>query len=201
MEFLLTTSIGDIEVAVTENEGATKTAIICHPHSLFGGTMNNKVVTTLARTFGDLGLRSVRFNFRGVGRSAGSFDNGIGETDDLLAVVNWVKETYPNDKIWLAGFSFGSYVAARAAAHVVPEQLVSVAPPVVNFDFAHLPQITCPWLIVQGENDEVVSPQAVYDWYDTLNPKPVLIRMPGCSHFFHGQLMELRRQIGAALSQ
>src|SRR5579883_2897349 len=86
------------------------TAIICHPHPLHGGTMTNKVVTTLAKTFRDLGMRTVRFNFRGVGKSEGAFAEGIGETDDLLAVVKWAQTTCSNDKLWLAGFSFGAFV-------------------------------------------------------------------------------------------
>lgn len=197
--FLLTGSVGEIETVVTEYENAVATAIICHPHSLFGGTLNNKVVTTLARTCRDLGLRTVRFNFRGVGKSQGSFDGGKGETDDLLAIASWVKTQYPKDKLWLAGFSFGSYVATRAATQLSIAQLISVAPPVINFNFSELPPITCSWLIVQGEQDEIVSPEAVFAWIDTLNPPPTVIRMPGASHFFHGQLMELRRKIEEAL--
>jgi hypothetical protein len=201
MEFFIKGPAGNLEAAFTDKENAKGTAIVCHPHSLYGGTMNNKVVTTLARTFGDLGLRTGRFNFRGVGKSDGSYDAGIGETDDLLAVVNWVKQNYPDDDLWFAGFSFGSYVAARAATEIAVAQLVTVAPPVINFDFLSLKPITCPWLIVQGDQDEIVSPQAVFDWIETLNPKPILIRMPGSSHFFHGQLMELRRQLYAALQK
>jgi len=197
--FLLPGPVGDLEVSFFDKENASATAIICHPHSLFGGTMQNKVVTTLARTFRDLGLRTLRFNFRGVGKSEGSYDAGLGETDDLLAVAKWVQERYPADHLWLAGFSFGSYVTARAATQLQVSQLVSVGPPVVNFNFKELKPITCPWVIVQGESDEVVSPEAVFAWVETLNPKPRLIRMPGASHFFHGQLMELRRQLEEAL--
>src|SRR5579862_4201640 len=108
-------------------------AVICHPHPLFGGNLHNKVIYILARSFHALGLSSVRFNFRGVGKSQGHYDHGIGETDDLLAVLQWLKNTCANPTIWLAGFSFGAYVAARAVkqAQTGPrpiEQLICVAP-------------------------------------------------------------------------
>src|SRR5690348_488965 len=102
--------VGDLDVIATNHEQANNTtpiAIVCHPHPLHGGTMNNKVVTTLARTFKDLGLRSVRFNFRGVGKSGGIYDHGVGECKDLIAVIDWVKKIFPQAPIWLAGFSFG----------------------------------------------------------------------------------------------
>lgn len=195
---------GDLEVLTTPAKEPTeiskKTAIICHPHPLFGGTMHNKVVSTLARAFTNLGLQTVRFNFRGVGNTSGQYAEGIGETDDLIAIMNWVKETCPNDEIWLAGFSFGSYVAARAASQVAVGRLISIAPPVSRFDLVGLSAITCPWLIVQGGKDEIVVPEEVYAWVEKLNPKPVFIRMPEAGHFFHGQLMELRKIIEDTLT-
>ncbi len=169
--------------------------VICHPHSLFGGTMHNKVVYTIARAFKELGMPTVRFNFRGVGASEGHYDEGKGETDDLLAVLQWLKQIKPEALFWLAGFSFGSYVAARAATQWPIEQLVSVAPPVVNFNFAELSDIPCPWLIVQGDADEIVDPNAVFSWINSLAVPAQLIRMPGASHFFHGQLIELRQAL------
>ncbi len=167
--------------------------VICHPHPLFGGTMHNKVVHTLARTFKELGMRTVRFNFRGVGASQGSYAKGIGETEDLLAVLQWVKQVCHGAPICLAGFSFGSYVATRAAKTEQPARLICVAPPIENFNFKELMPVTCPWLVVQGEQDEVVSAQAVFDWIATLATPPELIRMPEASHFFHGQLIELQQ--------
>jgi hypothetical protein len=139
------------------------TAVVCHPHPLYGGTMNNKVVYTVARAFNELGLRTVRFNFRGVGKSEGGYGEGIGETDDLLAVLSWVKRTRPNDRVWLAGFSFGSFVAARAAQQWPTDQLVSIAPPVTHFDFTGFQLPSCPWLIVQGDQDEIVSASEVFN--------------------------------------
>jgi alpha/beta superfamily hydrolase len=200
--FLLPGLVGDLEVLTTpiENTHAeTPVGIICHPHPLHGGTMNNKVVTTLARTFKELGLRTIRFNFRGVGKSAGVFDHGDGETKDLLTIVEWSKQNFPTAPIWLAGFSFGSYVAAKAATQITAEKLVCVAPPVLNFPMQTIPPITCPWVVVQGEEDEVVSPAAVFSWVEEREPKPLLIRIEGAGHFFHGKLIELREKLVGVL--
>lgn len=201
--FLLPGPAGDLELLATpvKAEVVPRNAIgiICHPHPLFGGTMTNKVVSTLARAFGDLGLPTVRFNFRGVGKSGGTFAEGIGEQDDLLAVVQWVKTVAPTCDIWLAGFSFGSAISAHVATQIPVAQLVSIAPPVPRFDLLNLPPVTCPWIVVQGEADDVVMPEDVYAWVATRNPVPTFIRMPGAGHFFHGQLLELRRLLETAL--
>jgi len=171
-------------------------AIVCHPHPLHGGTMNNKVVTTVARAFLKLGYAAIRFNYRGVGRSDGEFAQGEGETDDLFAVIDWVKKQFPNTTISLAGFSFGAYVATNAAHRLSDvKQLVLVAPAVHHHDYSKFGAITCPWIIVQGEDDEIVPPQQVFDWVATL-PRPVtLIRMENTTHFFHGKLVELRDRL------
>jgi len=168
------------------------TAIICHPHSQQGGTMHNKVVTIIERSLRELGLATVTFNFRSVGASSGTFDDGNGETDDLLAIASWVQEVRPGADLWLAGFSFGSYVAARAAARLPLRQLISIAPPVNRWDFAAIVPPACPWLIVQGEADEIVDPAAVYAFVEAQQKLPTLVRMPDTSHFFHRRLMDLR---------
>lgn len=167
-------------------------ALICHPHPLQGGTMQNKVVTTLERTLHELGLATVRFNFRGIGGSAGTFDNGVGETDDLLAIAHWVQRVLPRDALWLAGFSFGSYVATRASASLPVRQLITVAPAVTRWNFTALPVPPCPWLIVQGEADEIVDPAAVYAFAAATQPAPTLVRVADTGHFFHRRLIELR---------
>ncbi len=202
VSFSLIGAVGKIEVltSLPARDIKPMVGVICHPHPLFGGTMHNKVVYTIARAFKEMGLPTVRFNFRGVGASAGQYDEGKGETDDLLTVLQWVQQVMPEAAIWLAGFSFGSYVAARAATRWPVAQLISVAPPVINFNFAELPAITCPWLIVQGDADEIVDPEAVFNWINTLSPPPHVIRMTGASHFFHGQLIELRQVLIAHLS-
>jgi uncharacterized protein len=170
-------------------------AIICHPHPLHGGTMNNKVVTTLVRACQGLGAVAVRFNFRGVGASEGVYDQAVGEQDDLKAVMNWAKKVFPGCRLWLGGFSFGSYVATRVASETSIDRLIAIAAPVHHFDFQSILAIQCHWLVVQGEADEVVPAEEVFAWLATRAESPQLIRMPGVSHFFHGKLIELREAI------
>ncbi len=187
---------GQLEAIVTMPEGACSgIAIICHPHSLMGGTMQNKVVHTLARTYRESGLVTVRFNFRGVGASSGEFAHGIGETDDLLAVSAWIQQQLPEQPLFLAGFSFGSFVAFRASSQLACRHLILVAPPVPRFDFTSVPLPRCPWLVVQGEQDEVVEPSQVFDWLASLTPAPQVLRFAQATHFFHGHLVELREQL------
>lgn len=195
--------VGNLEVAcamptTTETVGI---AIICHPHPLFGGAMGNKVVTTLERFFRERGFATLRFNFRGVGASEGVFDNGMGESDDLHAVAQFARRYYPDLALMLAGFSFGSFVAARMANALGAAQLLSIAPPVSKWDFAALDKPRMPWTIVQGELDEVVEPQAVYDFVAQTQPAPTLIRLPDATHFFHGKLLELRTALTEHFNQ
>ncbi|MFU8798208.1 MAG: alpha/beta hydrolase [Gammaproteobacteria bacterium] len=202
---------GSLESLLTEpkNNPRTITGIICHPHSLMGGTMHNKVVTTIARAFDALGLRTIRFNFRGVGASEGVYDRGIGETEDIFAVIDWVQKHHPHDKIWLAGFSFGAYVSLRAATQKseLISQLVSIAPPPlyttqnldIAFDISPNPHLSCPWVVIQGDADEIVVPHQVYDWISRMDHPPQLIRLPEASHFFHGCLIELQETLVTAL--
>lgn len=202
--FILPGPDGDLEVIATPSKpdvvAKNIVAVICHPHPLFGGTMNNKVVTTLMRAFGDMGIQCVRFNFRGVGKSTGSFAEGIGEQEDLFAVFAWVKEVCHDATVWLAGFSFGAAVSAHIATRVPVAQLVSIAPPVPRFGLLTLPSVVCPWLIVQGDEDDVVIPADVYAWVETREPQPKLVRVLGTGHYFHGRLMELRELLVANLS-
>jgi uncharacterized protein len=193
--------VGKLELAVSgpAEEGHRAWGIVCHPHPLFGGTMDNKVVTTLAKIFQDMNLNTVRFNFRGVGRSEGQFADGNGELADLLAVVDWVQRERGDQEIWLAGFSFGAYIAAKAAAEILIKKLVTVAPPVQHFPMQSLPPITCPWVLVQGEQDDVVPSKDVLAWAETRNPKPIILTFPEAGHFFHGQLGELRVRVTEAL--
>lgn len=175
-------------------------AVVCHPHPLHGGTMDNKVATTLARSFHELGIPTIRFNFRGVGNSAGSFDEGVGETDDALAAVSFGRECWPGAALWLAGFSFGGHVALRAARQgggELARRLVTVAPAFTRYyaSPAAVPMPACPWLILQGDADEVIAPREVIDWAGALEPSPALVVMSGVGHFFHGRLNELREVI------
>jgi alpha/beta superfamily hydrolase len=194
-EFMLRGPAGCLEcVSDTPDseEERPATIVLCHPHPQHGGTMHNKVVTILERSMRELGLRTVRFNFRGIGASEGSFDDGYGETDDLFAITEWVRRTRSKDDLWLGGFSFGAYIALRAAQNLKIEQLISVAPPVQRYDFESLLHPDCPWLVVQGDEDDVVPIDDVNDWAKNMDPKLELIIMIGAGHFFHRRLMDLR---------
>lgn len=157
--------------------------------------MHNKVVTMAERSLRELGLHTVRFNFRGVGGSAGSHDEGRGETLDLLAIAEWVQKVRPNDALWLCGFSFGAYVALLGARHLPIRQMISLAPPAGRWDFSAVLAPDCPWLVIQGEDDDVVDPATVYAWVESMPQKPHLVRMPDTGHFFHRRLMDLRGAI------
>lgn len=191
---------GSLEVAIDPPDAGIApqpiVAVICHPLSTEGGSMHNKVVTMVARALRELGVATVRFNFRSVGASSGAFDNGDGEQDDLRAVVEWVRAQRPDCALWLAGFSFGAYVSLRASAALQPQALISIAPPVGRrtWDFDSL-QPPAQWLVVQGNDDEVVDAQAVYQWVGALAEPPQLVRMPDTSHFFHRKLIDLRGAI------
>jgi hypothetical protein len=202
--FLLPGPVGDLEVACEPAETRAKSppagiAVICHPHPLHGGTMHNKVVTIIERSLRELGLDTVRFNFRGIGKSAGTFDEGEGESDDLASVVRWARTVRPEAPLWLAGFSFGSYVALRNAKPLDADALITIAPPVGRWEFDAIDLPDCPWLVVQGEEDEVVDPQLVFDWVESLDVSPHLVRMPETSHFFHRRLMDLRGAVKNAM--
>ncbi len=190
---------GALELAVDPSECEPRlpvVAIVCHPLPTEGGTMHNKVVTMAARAFRELGIDTVRFNFRAVGGSAGSFDEGDGEADDLRTVARWVRGERPGSALWLAGFSFGAYVALRAADSLQPALMLSIAPPVGrSWEFSTITLPTCPWLVIQGEADEVVDPATVFAWIESLPQPPQLVRMPDTSHFFHRKLLDLRGAI------
>jgi hypothetical protein len=161
--------------------------------------MRNKVVTIMERALRESGLATVRFNFRGAGDSEGTFDDGRGEFDDLMAVVDWLRRTRPDDDLWLGGFSFGAWLSLRAAQDLPVRMLISIAPPVERYGFSELMPPNCPWLVVQGDEDEVVSPSAVRAWVDALDSKPDLVVMDGSGHFFHRRLMDLRGLIKNAV--
>jgi alpha/beta superfamily hydrolase len=174
-------------------------AVLCHPHPLHGGTLDNKVVQTLARALVGLGYTAVRFNFRGIGKSAGAWDEGRGEVDDALAVI--AAHRQPGQSLVVGGFSFGGYVASQAAARLPAEQaaerLVLIAPAVASFPVAAVPADT---LVVHGESDDVVPLSACFDW---ARPQalPVVV-LPGAGHFFHGQLPVLKQiVVGAWLAR
>jgi alpha/beta superfamily hydrolase len=188
---------GALEVIVEDPGGEGLCyGIVCHPHPLFGGTMDNKVVTTVARALQATGIPTLRFNFRGVGASAGVFDQGAGETADADCVVSWGAKRWPGRSPVIAGFSFGGCVALqlaleRAVRHAPPKLLITIAPAVQRFE-APRPGPGCPWLVIQGDADDVVDPAAVIEWVNSLNPPPRLLVLAGAGHFFHGRLHEVR---------
>jgi len=174
--------------------------VVCHPHPLHGGTMQNKVVHTLARAMQQAGAPTVRFNFRGVGGSAGHYDAGVGELEDALAACAWARAHWSCEVLWLAGFSFGAAVALEAAAVAKPSALVTVAPPVGRIIVAPVARPCCPWLVVQGDRDELVDVATVRRWVAEFALPPRLLELPGAEHFFHGRLGELRGAVHEFLS-
>ncbi|AWN72574.1 alpha/beta hydrolase [Legionella anisa] len=190
-------AIGKLEAVLTapEQNHSAFVAFLGHPHSLQGGTMSNKVVTTLARAFKELGIPSLRFNFRGVGQSEGAYDSGIGESEDMLILAReWQKEQ-PEKKLIFAGFSFGSYVAYRAAAQSDSQFLITIAPPVHHYDYRELNPAPYPWLMIQGDEDEVVPAALVFDFASQSTPEIPVIRFANTGHFFHGKLIELKTKL------
>ena len=182
---------GTLEVAFNVPEGAMRgIALVAHPHPLQGGTLDNKVVQTLAKTFAALGYAAVRFNFRGVGQSEGQFDDGIGETDDALAALAAAKLEFGELPVALAGFSFGSYVQTRVAHAITAERLVLIGPAVKRFPIEAVPPDT---IVIHGEEDDVVALSDVLAW---ARPQQLpIVVFPGCGHFFHGRLPQLQRVI------
>jgi alpha/beta superfamily hydrolase len=191
---------GRIEAVLEVPQDAAEPAafiVVCHPHPLHGGTMDNKVVTTLARTAHQSGMASIRFNYRGVGSSEGSYDDGRGETRDALAAVVYGRHLWPGARLCLAGFSFGGCVAlrcssAREAGRV--DRLLTVAPALAShFESpADIMVPRCPWLVMQGEADDVVDPRQAVDWIEALEPAPEILLLPDVGHYFHGALNTLQ---------
>jgi alpha/beta superfamily hydrolase len=184
---LLPGPAGNLEIVVSDPGVARRAlALIAHPHPLYGGTLDNKVVQTLARCFYAQGQVAVRMNFRGVGASDGVFDEGAGETQDWLHVASAMQSRFGDLPVTLAGFSFGAFVQAQVARTLAPARLVLVAPAVNRFAMQHVPAGT---LVIHGEADDVVPLAEVLGW---ARPQglPVVV-LPGTGHFFHGKLVEL----------
>jgi alpha/beta superfamily hydrolase len=186
---------GPLEALYLDTADATGIALICHPNPVQGGTMLNKVVSTLQRTARDAGMLTLRFNYRGVGASAGSHDMGSGEVDDAWAVARWLRAKHPELPLTILGFSFGGFVAATLAGRLEAEgeavqQLFMVAPAVMRIT-ERLPQ-QATLTVIQPDADEVVDPQLVYDWSDKLERPHELLKVAECGHFFHGKLTDLK---------
>jgi alpha/beta superfamily hydrolase len=193
---------GQIEARLEFPESADAPRVFgvaCHPHSLKGGTMDNKVTHTLARAMVECGAPAFRFNFRGVGASGGVFDRGQGEADDLAAVVEEGRRRFPGAALWLGGFSFGAFVALRAAPRLAPQKLIAIAPPVVGYELGDVASPDCDWMLAQGDADDVVPPGAVLSWAAAQPRQPRLHVLAGAGHFFHGRLHELKPLLTAFL--
>ena len=193
--------VGDLEcvLEVPDGQPVVGAAVVCHPHPQHGGTMHNKVAHTLARAFVRCGFAALRFNFRGTEGSAGSYDDGVGELDDALAALDWLAREYPNVPLWLGGFSFGAAIAVRAAisetGSATVRGLISVAPAIYRFANGLEQQPECPWLVIQGDEDELVEVDDTVAWFNSLEPGPELLVLPGAEHFFHGRLGDLRSAV------
>lgn len=180
---------GDLEISVlAPAQAPVGVAVIAHPHPLYGGTMENKVVQTLARAFVAQGVVAWRLNFRGVGASEGVYDDGRGELDDFRALAAAARAAHPDLPLAAAGFSFGGYVVSQLAAELQPRRLVLVAPAVGRFPVSAVPAET---LVIHGEEDDVVPLADVLAW--ARPQKLPIVVIPGAGHFFHGDLGRLQQ--------
>ncbi len=188
---------GDLEGLLESRQDSTPlgSAVLCHPHPAHGGTMHNKVTHTLARAFVRLDFAALRFNFRGTGKSEGKYDEGHGELLDALAAIRWMRECSPGLPLWLAGFSFGAAIAIHAAIEAEPDGLISVAPAASRFAADTDSQPNCPWLIVHGDQDELIDINESVEWVNQLDPGPELTVFSDTTHFFHGKLVLLRQAV------
>lgn len=182
---------GRLEAVIQEShEGSPAiTAVVCHPHPLYGGTLHNKVTHRVASTLRDLGAATLRFNFRGVGRSEGWHDQGVGELEDARAAWRYARQRWPGARRWLAGFSFGSWIAARLASEESDvERLLLVAPSIQRGNFAAMHRTTVPKVVVQGGADDICPPQVLEaEWPYWSEPKRLVI-VEGAGHFFDRKL-------------
>jgi alpha/beta superfamily hydrolase len=188
---------GQLEALWLDAPDARGVALICHPNPIQGGTMLNKVVSTVQRTARDAGLATLRFNYRGVGASAGSHDMASGEVDDAEAVAHWLRAQYPELPLTLLGFSFGGFVAAALGGRLEAQgvtlgKLFMLAPAVHRLTAENPPAASCPLVLIQPEDDEVIDPQAVYAWSADLGRAHELLKVAECGHFFHGKLTDLK---------
>lgn len=169
--------------------------VMCHPHPLYQGSMDNKVVTTVCRHFADQGTPSIRFNYRGVGKSGGVYGDGTGESVDARAVVEYAKSLYPDKKLILAGFSFGGFVAYNIAIPAQATSIILISPSVAHFDMQALSEPKASLLVIQGDADDIVPHSKVAAWLSTRKREYRFVTLAGASHFFHGRLRELKEAL------
>ncbi len=189
--FFIDGPAGELQAIYQQGMHGKPAVVVCHPHPQFGGTMRNKVVYRMARAFEDAGCSVVRFNFRGVEQSEGVWDEGDGEADDAMAVLDWLSDKHPDAPLWLAGFSFGSYAGLKAASHDDRvERLFAVAPAVNLWNFDFMLHETRPLMVIQGTSDEIVPFELVASWVERLESVEFHV-IEGAGHFFSGQLEQL----------
>ena len=197
--------VGQLEALYLDRDEPRGVALLCHPNPVQGGTMLNKVVSTLQRTARDAGLVTLRFNYRGTGASAGSHDMGTGEVDDALAAAQWLRAKHPDLPMTLLGFSFGGFVAASLGGRLEArgetlKHVFMIAPAVMRLrDEDALPH-NGSLTVIQPETDEVIDPQRVYDWSQQLSRPHELLKVAECGHFFHGKLTDLKDLVLPRLS-
>jgi len=187
--------VGRLEAEIDSADAtASAIAVVCHPHPLQQGTMQNKVVTTIARAFAQLGAHALRFNFRGVGGSEGRYADGVGERADALAAIAWSRNRWPRLDVYLGGFSFGAAIALGVAAEARASGLVTIAPPLDRLPAGFAPP-GCPWLLIHGVADDVVPFAATEARLATFSVRPKVVAMQDAGHFFHGRLLEVDEAI------
>ena len=187
---------GKIEAILSEPKTRpTACGIICHPDPEQEGTMHNKVVTALNWAMETSSFATIRFNYRGVGKSEGTHGHVTGELEDARAVYRWLNEKYPDLPMHLAGFSFGAFIAAQLTTEFTIQSLVTAAPVITRGNYAELNKINCPWLAVVGEEDELVSVEVIERYKNDFKQNFELIPFPQTTHFFHGQLIPLRETV------
>jgi len=206
-ELRIPSSIGELEACFSEPEGAAAAIVLCHPHPQYGGNMHDEVVGTVERVAYQHGFATLKFNFRGVGASAGHFDNGVGEMDDLLAALRWLRDRMGAIPFWLAGYSFGSNIVWRAIERAGElAGVMLIAPPVGMMDFSARPSAPVAVNIVAGNMDKFVDSDDLQRWVDAATPTtgaiPVAVDIiDGADHFFSGAYQNLARAVDRALTQ
>jgi len=190
-------SHGHLEATIREPDGAPRgAAVVCHPHPQHGGTMHTKAVFRTAQALNEVGIRALRFNFRGVGTSTGEWGGGVGEKEDVRAAIDWMSSEAPDLPLILAGFSFGSRMGLEVASEDARVRaMVGLGLPVAHYDFAFLRDLDRPVLIVQGENDEFGGEEKIRRLFDTLGPTAELVVIPSSGHYFHDHFDELKAAI------
>lgn len=203
--FTIPVSHGVLEVKIESSQHHRQdcVAIVCHPHPLHQGTMDNKVVTSTIKAIADCNIPAVRFNYRGVGQSTGEHGHTVGETEDLLDIAHWLNQQLPNAELILAGFSFGAYIALKGALQLSLKSMLAIAPAIPHHaDYTQLAgQVSCPYWVIIGAQDELVPVASVKEWHSCIQSPTRYIEFPDTTHFFHGKLLDLKNTVKLWLNE